>query len=298
MRIGVVGIGYQGKKIVRELHKMNVDVVMCDVLEKVRYKSYWKMEELESLDGVVVAVPNEKHIEIGDYFVRKRVPVLMEKPLTKRFDSANALLNLAKLNKCVLATGSVFSFNNSVKTVGEIIKAELLGKLEFVKCSWCSQMEPWAERDILLDLCPHVYDILYSWNLEPEQNYGRSTLMEGKHVLIFADSKLTETNIEMKLSWVEGPKRREVKVVGEKYILVVDVLNQDVFVYEGNELVAYKTHTKGLSKKGFDLQFSRNNTLKSELEDFIMQIEGKPKYKLAEQGVRFLKWKESKGGEL
>lgn len=293
MKIGVVGaLGYQGAKHEDELLKIGADVVKCDTKNGVRVRDYRDLY-VEDVDGVVVAVPNEKHLEIGEYFIRKGVPVLMEKPLTKRFDSANALLNLAKLNNCVLTTGSIFSFNNSVKVVGEIIKEGLLGKLEFVKCSWLSQMKPWAEKNILLDLGPHLFSILCSWNLEPAA-YDHYTTMYNKHKLIFTSSG--DVEIEMKLSWVEGPKERSVKIVGEKYILVVDVLNQDVFVYEGNELIAQKTHNEGLYKKGFEdyLQFSRNNTLGDELKDFLRQIREGSDYRLAEQSVRFLRWKESK----
>jgi len=289
MKIGVVGaLGYQGRKHAVELLGLGVRVETCDVRGNVRYRDY---VEIGNLDGVVIAVPNGKHLEIGEWFIRKGVPVLMEKPLTKRYDSAEALLNLAKLNRCVLATGSVFSFNNSVKVVGEIVKGGLLGRLEFVKCNWCSQMVPWAEKNILLDLGPHPYDILCGWNLEPEE-YD-SYAINNKHMLIFTGSKSVE--IEIKLSWVEGPKERSLKVVGEKYVLVLDALNQNVFVYEGNELVAQKTHDEGLYKKGFEdyLQFNRNNTLKDELKDFLRQIEEGADYRLAEQAVRFLKWKGS-----
>ena len=293
MKIGVVGaLGYQGAKHVDELLKIGVEVVACDVQSNAQCNDYTTMG---SVDGVIIAVPNEKHLLIGEYFIRKGVPVLMEKPLTRKYEEGKEMLDFAKDEQVVLATGSIFSFNNSVKVVGEIIKEGLLGKLEFVKCSWLNQMKPWAEKDILLDLGPHLFSILCSWNLEPAA-YDHYTTMYNKHKLIFTSSG--DVEIEMKLSWVEGPKERSVKIVGEKYILVVDVLNQDVFVYEGNELVAYKTHTEGLSKKGFDLQFSRNNTLQDELKDFLRQIEEGADYKLAEQGVRFLKWKESKGGEL
>ena len=295
MEIGVVGaLGYQGAKHVDELLKLGVDVVECDTKGEVRVRDYRELY-VEDIDGVIVATPNETHTSIANYFLDRGIPVLVEKPLTKEYVSAKALLDLAKANRVVLATGSVFSFNNSVKVVGEIIKEGLLGKLEFVKCSWLSQMEPWAEKDILLDLGPHTYDILCSWNLEPI-GFSSKAVMGGRHMLINTNLSLVE--IEIKLSWVEGPKKREVKVVGEKYILVVDVLNQDVFVYEGNELIAQKTRNEGLSKKGFDLQFSRNNTLQDELKDFLRQIDEGPDYNLAEQAVRFLKWKESKGGEL
>ena len=297
MKIGVVGVlGYQGRKHAVELLDLDVEVVTCDVRGNVRYRDY---TEMKSLDGVVVAAPNEKHIETGEWFIRKSIPVLMEKPLAKRYAEAKEMLDFAKAKQIVLATGSIFSFNNSVKAAGEIIKEGLLGKLEFVKCSWCSQMEPWAEKDILLDLGPHPFDILCSWNLEP-LGYSSNTIADGRHMLIFTLPIVGLTDIEVKLSWVEGPKRREVKVVGEEYILVVDVLNQDVLVYEGNELIAQKVHDSVLCKKGFDeyLQFSRNNTLRDELKDFLRQIKGEPDYRLAEQGVRFLKWKESRGGEL
>ena len=291
MRMGVVGaLGYQGRKHAEELLSLDVEVVMCDVRGNVQYRDYTKMKHL---DAVVIATPNSTHFAIAGYFLERNVPILVEKPLTKKYESAKDLVSFAKSKQTVLTTGSIFSFNNSVKAIGEIIKSGLLGKIEFVKCSWCSQMEPWAEKDIFLDLGPHIYDVLCSWNLEPAE-YDLYTT-NSKHKLIFTGSRNVE--IEMKLSWIEGPKERSVKVVGDRYILKVDVLNQDVFVYEGNELIVQKTHTEGLYRKGFGnyLQFARNNTLRDELKGFLKQIEEGPNYRLAEQGVRFLKWKESKG---
>ena len=295
MRIGVVGaLGYQGRKHVEELQKMGVDVVECDTRGDdqrffLRVEDYRDLY-VEDVDGVVVATPNETHSLITNYFLDREIPVLVEKPLTKEYVSAKELLKLAKHMDVALLPGSIFMFNNAIKKVGELLEGKALGDVEHITCTWQHHQNPKKEPDIVLDLGPHTYSILELWKFKLD--WGKANLTKMKdHCVIFTESN--RTKIEFHLSWIVGPKKREVKIVGNNGIMVLDALNQTFWLYdEDGKLVGCRSHDLFLNKTKFDLDYHKNNTLQSELIEFRKQIEGKPNFELAEQAVSFLKWKE------
>jgi predicted dehydrogenase len=184
----------------------------------------------------------------------------------------------------------IFLFNNAVKKVEELIDRNVLGDCSFISCTWQQHLNPMKEPDILLDLGVHAYSILRSWNFKP--GCGKVDLTPRRDHCIVV-TKSGKTRVELHLSWLVGPKKREVKVIGEKGLIVLDALNQEISVFDEHEqLIGCKRQDTLSEQSDLDLDFQVNNTLRDELLEFLRQIDESPDWKLAKEATDFLRWKE------
>ena len=116
MKIGVVGLGYWGKKVVIEyismLSNRKIDkLILYDEKreEADRFKHVNNVEItdtfeelLNEVDGVHICTPNSTHFNLIKKALNKNINVLIEKPITKNSDEAFELLEIA------LSKGLVF----------------------------------------------------------------------------------------------------------------------------------------------------------------------------------------------
>ncbi len=80
------------------------------------------------LDGVIVATPNDVHLEVGEYFARHGVHVLVEKPIADSLVAARELCAVATRNGVHLLVGHHRRHNNLVTAAAAVV-ANDIGRL-------------------------------------------------------------------------------------------------------------------------------------------------------------------------
>ena len=80
------------------------------------------------IEGVIVAVPNQLHLEVGACFASHGVHVLVEKPIADTVAAGQELCAVAAAHDVHLLVGHHRRFSNLVKTAGEVV-ANHLGRL-------------------------------------------------------------------------------------------------------------------------------------------------------------------------
>jgi UDP-N-acetylglucosamine 3-dehydrogenase len=276
INIGVVGVGYWGKKIVHEyvqLGKQNslVDLhAVCDLLEdNLKYCENYAIPKMAKyhkevvfspdVDAVNVCTPNETHYQICREALEAGKHVLVEKPMTLSSAEAYELVGLAHKQNLVLSVGHIFRFNNALRMIRDLIKNGFFGDVFYLKLRWTTLMPPIEGRDIITDLAPHPFDILHfllgEWPLKitcKAKAYRREKLEEMAYIVAEFRNNVVA---HVELSWLSPGKTREVCVMGSKRFASVNCLSQGVKVFENN---------------GFrDVYVKRNNTIEEELEHFI-----------------------------
>ncbi len=141
INISVVGIGLMGlqhiKAIVKskktKLHSIvdiNKDTKKLSKKYKVFY--YPNISELlksKDLDAVIVATPNQLHENHTISFLRKKIPVLLEKPISDNIKSAKKIINSAKKNRTPILIGYHRRHNSVISKVKNIIDTGKLGNI-------------------------------------------------------------------------------------------------------------------------------------------------------------------------
>lgn len=280
IKIGVVGVGYWGKKIVHEyvqLGKQNslVDLhAVCDLLEdNLKYcenyaipnmaKYHKELMYSPDVDAVNVCTPNETHYQICREALEAGKHVLVEKPMTLSSAEAYELVGLAHKQNLVLSVGHIFRFNNALRMTRDLIKNGFFGDVFHLKLRWTTLMPPIEGRDIITDLAPHPFDILHfllgEWPLKitcKAKAYRREKLEEMAYIVAEFRNNVVA---HVELSWLSPGKTREVCVMGSKRFASVNCLSQDVKVFEND---------------GFrDVYVKRNNTIEEELEHFVYCVQ-------------------------
>ncbi len=122
-------------------------------------KAYSDYKEILGLvDAVSIASPTQTHFEISRDFLKEKVHVLVEKPMTRTLEQAEELVRLAKENEVKLQVGHVERFNPAVMEIASrnlqpvFIEALRLSPFRFRS----------GDIGVVLDLMIHDIDIIRS----------------------------------------------------------------------------------------------------------------------------------------
>lgn len=276
MKVGVIGTGYWGRKIVDEYSKIDdVDLVGVSDLDskntefcrerygvKDTYEDYADLLDLEELVAVNVCTPNASHYEICRAALEKGKHVLVEKPITMTSAEGWDLVKMAEDKDLTLSVGHIFRFNNALAETRRLIDERFFGKLFLMEMTWTNLEKAWPDRDVLMDLAPHMFDIqnylLDRWPVEITCTGTPSRRAAGEETAyitsVFDKGPMAMANI----SWLVPRKTRQVMLVGEARSAMIDAVAQEVTVYESG--YTYK------------LGIERNNTIRDELLHFVKSI--------------------------
>ncbi|HEX4920688.1 MAG TPA: Gfo/Idh/MocA family oxidoreductase [Candidatus Bathyarchaeia archaeon] len=248
-RIAVIGSGYWGRKVVREileisrstgqiqLHSIvdssprSLDDCQKEFGPGIDYRlDYQELALDPSVTGVHIASPNGTHFEIASKFLRLGKNVLVEKPLTLKTVESYELVRLAAENNCVLSVGHIHRFNNGVRELHRVLSDGLIGEPFYVDMRWTGLMPPQLQREVITDLAPHPFDISnYILDAWPEQvsckGRGYRTKQNEEVAFITAEHK-TGLISHIEVSWLDPDKRREVTVVGSNGTAHLDCVSQ------------------------------------------------------------------------
>jgi predicted dehydrogenase len=120
--MGVVGVGHLGKEHARilsslaEVELTGVADVNSEQAETVALRCNTRgFSDYRSLmplvDAAVIATPTIHHYAVASAFLKRGIPLLVEKPLAPSLTEAEKLVDLAKCNGLVLQTGHIERFN-------------------------------------------------------------------------------------------------------------------------------------------------------------------------------------------
>lgn len=167
LRMAVIGVGHLGKEHARILAGLpEVELVgVADVnLEQAQavakrlgtqaFGDYWPL--LNLVDAATIVVPTSRHEPVAADFLRRGLPVLVEKPLAPSLREAEKILQLAETNGTFLQVGHIERFNPAFEEIQRrrlqprFIRAERLGP--FTGRSY--------DIGVVLDLMVHDLDLL------------------------------------------------------------------------------------------------------------------------------------------
>ncbi|HEY2869690.1 MAG TPA: Gfo/Idh/MocA family oxidoreductase, partial [Gaiellales bacterium] len=149
VRVGVVGLGYWGPNLVRNLSEIEGAEAawMCDVdpgpLEKLgrRFPAIRQTRELDEmlddpkLDAVCVVTPVSTHYDIAMRALEAGKHVFVEKPLAPSSQLARELIRTAGERDLVLMPGHTFLYSPPVTRIRDLIHSGELGSIYFVSMS-------------------------------------------------------------------------------------------------------------------------------------------------------------------
>ena len=146
IKVGVVGCGYWGPNLVRNL-RQSPDCqlkLICDTSEQrlahmrrlypevATTRCFEDLLNGADLDAVVIATPVRSHYEMAKAGLSMGKHVLIEKPMTATLPEAEELVELAERQGLVLMVGHTFLFSPAVRRMKEIVDAGDIGEVQYI----------------------------------------------------------------------------------------------------------------------------------------------------------------------
>lgn len=242
LRFGVIGWGYWGPKIARNLESLpQASVSMVADMDGNRLHSLaasqpWirtttQPEEVfaSDVDGVVIAAPVRAHYALARAALLHNKHVLVEKPLTASVAEAEDLVALARERGRILMVGHTFEYNPAVNELKKLIESGDLGKIYCIEAERVNLGLFRSDINVIWDLAPHDISILlYLLGKKPERvkvqahAHVQSRIEDVAHLdLGFADGM----NAHIHVSWLHPCKIRRVTIIGDQRMVVYDDTN-------------------------------------------------------------------------
>jgi predicted dehydrogenase len=240
VRVGVVGVGYWGPNLVRNLveHEGAEVAYVCDrdqaALDRVTRRFPWLRTTTaydlmlggNEVDAIAIATPVSTHGFLARDALRAGKHVLVEKPLAASAAEALDLLELARRRDLVLMPGHTFLYSPPVNLVREYIASGELGEIFFISTSRVNLGLHQPDVSVAWDLAPHDFSILRYWLGERPTTVNaisRCCIIPSVPDIAFVNMGFPSGTIaHVELSWLAPSKLRRTTVVGSRKMVVYD----------------------------------------------------------------------------
>ena len=261
--MGVIGAGYWGPNIVRNLHEAPgaEAVAVADLsperLDAIRKRfpavrvttSYRELLDDPSIDAICVVTPVRTHRAIAEEAFAAGKHVFVEKPLAQSVSDAEAIVRARDRAGKTLMVGHTFVYNPAVEVVKGILDSDGIGSVQYLDSQRVNLGLHQFDTNVLWDLGPHDVSIALYWlDEEPEwvQCSGACFVQSNIEDVVFLMIGFPSGAIaHAHLSWLAPSKLRTTIVIGSKKMVVYDdnqavekvkVYDQGVEKLEGDEL--------------------------------------------------------------
>jgi len=174
LRIGVIGYGYWGPNIVRNLQgqKSSRALMVCDknpnALARVR-KAHPGINTVSDpldvlrsaeIDAVAIVTPVWTHYELAKLALENGKHVFIEKPFTSSSAQAEELLEIAARKNLTIMVDHTFLFTGAVRKIRELVDRGTLGDLYYYDSLRVNLGLFQHDVSVIWDLAPHDLSIM------------------------------------------------------------------------------------------------------------------------------------------
>src|ERR1035438_4719991 len=244
LRFGVIGYGYWGPNIVRNLRSIEGCQVhgICDQAAAARkriqsvhpgipvYSDCLELIKSADVDVVAVITPVWSHYELAKAALENGKHVFVEKPFTSNAAQAEELINLAEQKNLQIMVDHTFLFTGAVRKIQKLLKDGTLGKLYYYDSTRVNLGLFQHDCNVIWDLAPHDLSImnhLLHKDAEAISATGQAHLNEYEDIAFitayYPDKMIAHVNV----NWISPVKVRTTLIGGEKKMLVWNDLEAD-----------------------------------------------------------------------
>jgi predicted dehydrogenase len=257
VRVGVIGYGYWGPNIVRNLNALDTAQVemVCDrstaALARAR-KAHPNARTVSDaaeiltssqIDAVAVITPVWAHYELAKRALENGKHVFVEKPFTASSAQAAELIEIAERKNLIIMVDHTFLFTGSVRKIRELTESGALGDLYYYDSLRVNLGLFQHDISVIWDLAPHDLAIMdYIIKTDPEAIVatGEKHLNGVEDVafltLYFPQNVIAHINV----NWLSPVKIRTTLIGGKKKMLVWNdlVADEKIRVYDKGVQIA------------------------------------------------------------
>jgi len=289
-RIALLGCGYWGKNLTRNLHDLDVLALVCDPSEASRATAteiapgvaaaadFNDAIQADDIDAVAIATPAQTHFELVAAALVAGKDVFVEKPLALKTDEGSKLQRVANEHGRILMVGHLLEYHPAVLRLRELIDAGELGNVNYVYSNRLNFGKVRTEENALWSFAPHDVAVILRLLGEMPNKVtcvGGSFLTPG-----LADVTVSSLMFEsgrrahIFVSWLNPFKEQKLVIVGEQKMAVFNDVEPEHKLVLFDQRVDFAVGLPVLHRNGHEtVKFSSDEPLRRECEHFIECIQ-------------------------
>jgi predicted dehydrogenase len=323
MNFGVIGYGYWGPNIVRNLMSLEDSQVLAiaEINSDARKRAHKAFPEINitpnasdlisstETDVIAVITPIWTHYELTKAALQNGKHVFVEKPFTSNAAQGEELINLAQQKNLKIMVDHTFLFTGAVRKISQLLDEGAIGKLYYYDSTRVGLGLFKHDLNVVWDLAPidlSIMDHLIKAKPEGVVATGQSHLNDHEDVafmtLYFPEDVIAHINV----NWLSPVKVRTTLIGGEKRMIVWNDLEVDekVKVYDKGVKITSQEGVYELlvSYRSGDMwtpQLEQGEALRRELSYFVSCISnGQEPFNNGSAGLRVVKMLEGASESL
>lgn len=294
INVGVIGYGYWGPNLVRNLFEVEETQVTAvsdmrqDRLDivKSRYPSvevstnYNDLLNNPKIDAIAIATPVHTHFELALQALQSGKHVLVEKPMASSSEEVMRLIDEAEKRKLTLMVDHTFVYTGAVRKIKAIADSGKLGDILYYDSTRVNLGLFQRDVDVIWDLAVHdlaIMDYILPSSPVAVAATGINHVFRGTENLAYITMFFEENLIaHVNVNWLSPVKVRRTLVGGSKQMIVYDDMepSEKVKVYDKGITVTdapdslYKALVGYRSGDMFAPQLDVSEALKVEIRHF------------------------------
>ena len=244
IRMAVIGYGYWGPNIVRNLQSLEGARVaaICDRDSAALQRAKRAFPNLETtleasdlltsteIDAVAVITPVCTHFELAKKALEHGKHVFVEKPFSCASTQAERLIELASKKKLTIMVDHTFLFTGAVRKIRQLVDEGALGDLYYYDSTRVNLGLFQHDINVVWDLAPHDLSIMdYLIRDKPEALVATGESHLNGHADVAYITVYFPNNViaHINVNWLSPVKVRTTLIGGEKKMLVWNDLDPD-----------------------------------------------------------------------
>ncbi len=294
IKIGVIGYGYWGPNLVRNLFEVadTQVIAVSDMREerlrqvKSRYPSVDVSTDFRTLldnpeiDAIAIATPVSTHYDLALQALQAGKHVMVEKPMTSSTEQALRLIDEADRRGLTLLVDHTFVYTGAVRKIKEIVDAGRLGDIYYYDSTRVNLGLFQHDVDVLWDLAVHdlaIMNFILPTTPCAVAATGINHVVNGTENIAYLTMFFDNNTIaHINVNWLSPVKVRRTLIGGSKQMIVYDDMepSEKVKVYDkGITLTSgtdslYKAMIGYRSGDMFAPQLDVSEALKIEIQHF------------------------------
>ena len=293
VRVGVIGYGYWGPNIVRNLHGLEQCqlVAVCDRSASALNRAgrtypgvhlttdFREVLTSPDIDAVAVVTPVWTHYELAKAALLNGKHVFVEKPFTSTSQQAEELIELAERKNLKIMVDHTFLFSGSVRKIRELVDAGTLGQLYYFDSTRVNLGLFQHDVSVVWDLAPHdlsIMDYIITDKAEAVVATGGNHLNGHADMAFITIYFPSDVVAHINVNWLSPVKVRMTLIGGKNKMLVWNDLEADekIKVYDKGVNIAngqsvYDLLVSYRSGDVWSPKVEQTEALKVELDYFV-----------------------------
>lgn len=304
--IGLVGSGYWGKNILRNLYELNVLHSVCDFNNKiieerkkffpnVNYSTnYGDLLGNDDVKAIVIATPAVTHYELARKAILANKDVFIEKPMTTSTKDAEDLVRLTEEKGRIIMVGHILQYHPAVIKLKELISQGVIGDILYLYAHRVNVGKIRTDENVWWSLSPHDISLLLMLiNSEPYKTHyqGISFINKGIDDIVLVSLEF-EKGIKghIFVSWWHPNKEQKLVVIGTQGMLIFDDITKEKLFYYPHKIEWNNGIPQAKKEDVQVIPVENKEPLKEEMIHFIECVKERKKPKTdGYEGLRVMK---------